>query len=214
MGFFSSKNKVDEEEKFLDAIQQGYLSNVTLPEVETVSHGMVTKGVATGVFGLVGLAMTMGSSNQLRKIRTIVRIPEKGIVIEKGTVNGKDIRIPWENILGASINHGVAISLVDGSVIEIGSPVLTKGFLVSVGKPDNLINYINDHARGQVEEGWDVVDDSYVDTEVDYSYLNITDEMIEKSSFSDGRPNFCMYCGHKVSEEDKHCRNCGHQLID
>lgn len=147
-------NVIQYNDEFQQIIAEGYLTNVYLPEVETVSHGMLTKGVATGVFGLVGLAMTMGSSTKQRKIRTIVRIPENGIVIEQGTVEGRDIKIPWENILGATTNRGVAISLVDGSVIEIGPPVLTKGFLFSIGHPDDLINFINDHAAGQVEEGW------------------------------------------------------------
>ncbi len=155
LGLGKNKEIFDEKDKFLESISQGWESKVVLPEIESVGHGMVTKGVATAALGIVGLAMTMGSSNKPRTINTIVRIPKNGIVIEKGTVDGKDIKIPWGNILAASKKNGTTISLVDGSIITIMMPpVLKKKMGIGIGKPDDLINFINERASGQVEEGW------------------------------------------------------------
>lgn len=211
------KALIKQNQEILNRLFNGVLTmKIILPEYEvSSSHGMLTKGVATAAFGIVGLAMTMGSSSNLREIKSVVRIADKGVVIRNGTVDGSDLRIPWDQIVSVQRKYyAVYLTLSGNQQIEIrfyGTSILGN----NAGYAKVFESYVNEHATGQVEEGWDVpLDDSYVDIEVDDSYLNITNEMIEKSCFSDGRPNFCMYCGHKVSEEDKNCLNCGHQLID
>lgn len=188
---------------------------IILPEYEvSSSHGMVTKGVATGVFGLVGLAMTMGSSSKLREIKGVVRIADKGVVIHNGTIDGSDLRIPWDQIVSVQRKSYVVYLILSGNQ-QIDIWFYGTGILGNIdGYSKVFESYVNEYARGQVDEGWDVpVENEEVDYSSSFS-MNLTDEMIKQISFPDGRPNFCMYCGNKVSEEDKNCRNCGYQLID
>jgi hypothetical protein len=155
MGFFSKhKLKLNDKEKrkAVTKMKEGWKTNVKLPEVESVGHGMVTKGVATAAFGIIGLAMTMGSSNKPRKIFTKVRVAEKGVVIEQGTTDGKDLKIPWNSIINShkeSINI-IALNLVDGGLITFNIYFSLK----QERSAEFIIDYINERACGQTEEGW------------------------------------------------------------
>ena len=59
------------------------------------------KGLATLAFGLVGLAATNGIKHEEKKrqLITTLQIVEKGIVFKKATMDGEDLRIPYENII-------------------------------------------------------------------------------------------------------------------
>jgi hypothetical protein len=155
MGLFSKKEKKllpMEKIRYIEKMKKGWTTNVKLPEVESVSHGMATKGVATAAFGIIGLAMTMGSSNKQRKIRAKIRFPENGIVIENGTTDGKDIKIPWKAIINAhNVGQNIYINLNEGEKIHF----LSYANIRHVESTSNFItSYINSRASGQVEEGW------------------------------------------------------------
>lgn len=206
MGLFSKKEKKltpMEKIRYMEKIKKGWVTNVKLPEIESVGHGVITKGVATAAFGVVGLAMTMGSYNQQRKISAKIRFPDNGIIIEKGNIDGRDIKLPWRIIIGASKDQltGINIELEEGQIINFlpyfsFNPKAITNF---------LIEYINEHAAGQIEDGWDFPSKPE-------PYHGITDEIIEKKRLQESKQYICMSCGNKLIETDRFCRNCGYEL--
>ena len=96
-------------DKILEAynIFEGIHVKATFPEEELVlkSHGGLAKGAATLGFGLVGLAATSGvkQKKQKKTIKTDLQVVDKGIVFKKATADGKDLRLPYDNIVKLSI---------------------------------------------------------------------------------------------------------------
>ena len=84
-------------------IFEGVECNVILPEKQLKTSGKsgATKGVATLALGFVGLAATSGTSQneENRNIRTIIQVVDKGIVFKNGSMDGSDIRIPYNQII-------------------------------------------------------------------------------------------------------------------
>lgn len=152
---------------FLRVMNDGWNSTVTLPEYETVDkHGGAGRGVATGAGvlvgglagGIIGYALTGGNKSKPRKIITDIRVAKKGIVIKKATIEGTDLRIPWENIINiedvSRMMGLVRLNLTDGSHISMDAVYVKSGWLSNHTFFDEFINYVNEHAKGQPEAGW------------------------------------------------------------
>lgn len=105
MGFFDGKTDQDYLEEMLAEynVFEGIKCEVIFPnkQLQIATSSGLKKGAATLAFGLVGLAATSGVKQEEKKrtLKTIFQIVEKGIVFKKATINGEDLRIPYENIV-------------------------------------------------------------------------------------------------------------------
>lgn len=164
MGFFFRGKKTKEKENqeaFEKFKNNGWVCEIILPEFETVSHGGATKAVATLAGGLIGFALVSGSKNQQRKINALVRVAEKGIVISNGTIDGKDLRIPWESIINIDlIKNWFFIKLVEGEEIRfsLGNSNYILESVQGVGNAKKfkkmILEYILPQIKGVADEGW------------------------------------------------------------
>lgn len=168
MGLFG--NKKTEEELMEEALEkcnifEGLLCRVTFPDIEIRlnSRSGWVKGAATLTLGIIGLAATSGfkQEEQNRQLTTTIQVVDKGIVFKKANKNGKDLRIPYEDIISAKRDPNdydiIIIQLVENQDIKImffmGSDTSSKqDFYVE----NHFINIINERACGaQYEEkGW------------------------------------------------------------
>ena len=172
---FQTKQKEKEEikkQKKIDKILEKYnifegiRVKATFPQEELVikSHGGVTRGAATLGFGLIGLAATSRTKHKKQKItkNTILQVVEKGIVFQKATNEGKDFRIPYDNIVKLSIatikglrgekeiKNQLVLNLLENQEIQImliGVPIDAR---------NQLLNIVNGRATGKENEesGW------------------------------------------------------------
>ena len=168
MGLFGNK-KIEEElmEEALEKcnIFEGLLCRVTFPDIEIRlnSRSGWVKGAATLTLGIIGLAATSGfkQEEQNRQLTTTIQVVDKGIVFKKANKDGKDLRIPYEDIISAKRDPNdydiIIIQLVENQDIKImffmGSDTSSKqDFYVE----NHFINIINERACGaQYEEkGW------------------------------------------------------------
>lgn len=81
-------------------------------------------------------------NSNTRKKRGVIRIVEEGVHIEKGTVNGKTLKIPWISIVSAQngeFRGNIKITLSDGGIIEFNTYTSHKSMQIR----DFLIYYIN-----------------------------------------------------------------------
>lgn len=153
-------------EEFLQVIKEGWNNTVTLPGFKVVdSHGGAGRGVATGAGvlvgglagGMIGYALSSGTKTKKKSIDTDIRVADKGIVISKATDEGSDLKIPWEDIInmeeGMRMINETILNLKNGIEIKITAPS-SPGFLFSHYYIDEFINYVNEHAKGQPEQGW------------------------------------------------------------
>ena len=105
MGFFDNKTKEDHIEEMLADynVFEGIKCEAIFPnkQLQIATSSGKKKGLATLAFGLVGLAATSGVKHEekKRKLMATFQIVEKGIVFKKATMNGEDLRIPYENII-------------------------------------------------------------------------------------------------------------------
>lgn len=167
MGLFGDPAEdIDEENKVLENNNpyDWVKCKVELPGFEMVieSASPWARGLATGAFGLVGLAVTSGVNQSYERpvLNTHFRIAEKGVVIFQACKDGADLRIPWDNIIHASyIRHNpydkLRIRLLKNQTIEI--------YFNNLSFFDNPIHYcrgvarlINEKACGvsPEDEGW------------------------------------------------------------
>lgn len=179
-------------------IYEGIDCVVYFPQEELVlkSHGGVTRGVATLGFGLVGLAATSGVKQKKQKIRkrTSLQIADKGIVFKKVTDDGKDLRIPYDNIISFNvltqkfgkkerilINH-YELLLLENQSLMVG---LSLNKETSEIITPELVDIINERATGKdnEEEGWglDYANNKLLtevnDEEIPTGFISTTDEL-------------------------------------
>ena len=170
MGLFSSDISLEEreqqrKEKVLEEnnIFEGIECDVVLPEKQLKTSGSsgTKKGIATLAFGIIGWAATSGTSQneENRIIKTIFQVVDKGIVFKNGSMDGSDIRIPYEEIVKMEVvkpenstTLGV-ISLLKNKVIIIKIWNMYKEVILN-----HIANIINERACGaQYEEaGWGI----------------------------------------------------------
>ena len=166
----SSENKEDKKTKKINKslekynIFEGVKVRAIFPEKEVVikSHGGLTKGVATLTFGLAGLGATSGlkQKKQNKTIDTIFQIVKKGVVFKKAADNGKDLRIPYDNIVKAykdtglvQINNKLFIQLLENQKITL---LVSASMRHNENIRDYLIEILNERATGveNEEAGW------------------------------------------------------------
>lgn len=110
MGFFSSDITPEEREqqrieKTLGEfnIFEGFECEVIFPEkqLKTTGSSGTKKGLATLAFGVIGWAATSGTSQneENRIVTTIFQVVDKGIVFKNASIDGSDIRIPYNEII-------------------------------------------------------------------------------------------------------------------
>lgn len=168
MGLFGSKKS--EEELMEEALEkcnifEGLLCRVTFPDIEIRlnSRSGWVKGAATLTLGIIGLAATSGfkQEEQNRQLTTTIQVVDKGIVFKKANKDGKDLRIPYEDIESAKRNPNdqdiIIVQLVENQDIKImffmgNGTSMKQDFYVE----NHFINIINERATGaQYEEaGW------------------------------------------------------------
>ena len=159
--FKKSDDEIKEEALMEYNIFEGIFAWVTFPDKQlkvSTSSG-VTRGVATLAFGLIGLAATSGikQKEKFRELKTTFQIVDKGIVFKNATLDGKDLRIPYDNIIGAqrAKDDDLVITLLENQEIYIFFSNFRKieyrKFVVQ-----HVIDTINERACGaQYEEsGW------------------------------------------------------------
>ena len=144
-------------------IFEGVECNVILPEKQLKTSGKsgATKGAATLAFGFVGLAATSGTSQneENRNIRTIIQVVDKGIVFKNGSMDGSDIRIPYNQIIKMELfgeksnNQGLLTLLRNKRVIIVPKLLDKKQSEIIL---THLMNIINERASGIKYEdpGW------------------------------------------------------------
>ena len=97
------KQKLIEETLGKYNIFEGVECEVILPEKQLKTSGSsgAKKGIATLAFGIIGWAATSGTSQneENRIIKTIFQVVDKGIVFKNGSMDGSDIRIPYDEIV-------------------------------------------------------------------------------------------------------------------
>ena len=134
-------------------------------ELKIVTHSGLTKGVATFAFGFVGLAATSSikSEKENKILNTVFQIADKGIVFKRATDEGKDLRIPFENIVDANdiqMDNGpinvINIILLENQKITI---LISSSKLMPSEErilKNHIMNIIKERACGaQYEEaGW------------------------------------------------------------
>lgn len=151
-------------------IYDGIECKVMFPqeELRLKSHGGFTKGVATLGFGLVGLAATSGVKQEKKRVvkNTELQLAEKGVVFKKVTDDGKDLRIPYEEIISFTThkqqmrnNKEIVVKahyellLLENQSLIIALPL--KGDNLEIISQD-LVDAINANATGKDNEetGW------------------------------------------------------------
>ena len=142
-------------------IRQGIDVTVITPETEIITKNTssdLMKTMATFSWGVAGYAMTSGKKTveQNKKIETILKVVPKGIVFDKASLDGKDIRIPWDNIVKTSRNKRLYfnIHLIENQEFEIWVNPFKKGNDEANALAEYLARVINENATGVEEEGW------------------------------------------------------------
>ena len=144
-------------------IFEGIECEAILPEKQLKTSGSSgkKKAVVTLAFGIVGWAATSGTSQneENRIITTIFQVVDKGIVFKNGSIDGSDIRIPYEDIIKIEVpdnnnNDRIAIiTLLENKHIIINPKIpYFKAKIIL----DHISNILNERACGaQYEEaGW------------------------------------------------------------
>ena len=170
MGLFGSDISPEEREREMIEetlseynIFEGIECEVILPEKQLKTSGSSgkKKGVATLAFGIVGWAATSGTSQneENRILTTIFQVVDKGIVFKNGSMDGSDIRIPYDEIIEMEVLYSQKspvlgmITLLKNKRIIIDPKVgYTRGEIIL----DHMYDILNERACGaQYEEvGW------------------------------------------------------------
>ena len=166
------KRIVQEQEKINQIrnqfnIYKGINCKVTFPTEEVVlkSHGGIARTAATLSFGVLGFVATSGVKQQKKKIvkDTTLQIVEKGVVFKKVTDDGKDLRIPYDNIISFTLfnekigrnNKYYELLLLENQSLIISLSKKLKGNKLEIIAQD-LVDVINGRATGKdtEEDGW------------------------------------------------------------
>ena len=176
MALFNSKTPEEKEQEKINSEQkriedtlaefnifEGFECEVIFPEkqLKTTGSSGTKKGLATLAFGVIGWAATSGTSQneENRIVTTIFQVVEKGIVFKNGSMDGSDIRIPYDEIINMEVvqpeRSGIIgiITLLKNKRIIINPKI---GFLRGEIILEHTSNILNERACGaQYEEsGW------------------------------------------------------------
>ena len=157
--------KKSEEEKIDETLTkynifEGIDCEVIFPDTQLkiATHGGLTRGAATLAFGIIGLAATSSVKHkeEKRKIKSNFQVVEKGIVFKRAKKDGKDLRIPYDNIVKVKQNglFEFHIVLLENQVIILELENMRLDPIKILG--NHIITTLNERACGaQYEEvGW------------------------------------------------------------
>lgn len=144
-------------DKTLFHLENSVKCTVKLPDYEIRGHSGKTKAIATLAGGIPGFALASGSKRKRRKIKSSMRMAEKGIIIQNGEINGADLRIPWDNIVNidGKINQ-LSLALSDGGKIDINLDYKFSNSIGSRNPAKYVVQIIQPKCQGTVieDEGW------------------------------------------------------------
>ena len=170
MGLFGNDISPEEKErqrmeKTLEEfnIFEGIECEVIFPEKQLKTSGSsgAKKGLATLAFGVLGWAATSGTSQneENRVVTTIFQVVDKGIVFKNGSMDGSDVRVPYNEIINMEV-----IDPDQGSIMGMITLLKNKRIIINpkrgftTGKIilNHTSNILNERACGaQYEEaGW------------------------------------------------------------
>ena len=187
MGLLDNFKKSDEEIKEEALMEynifEGISALVTFPDkqLKIGTHSGAARGVATLAFGLIGLAAASGvkQKEEFRTLRTLFQIVEKGLVFKNATLEGKDLRIPYDNVVGAERvkDDDLVINLLENQEIFILFKMEKIGYRKFVVQ--HVIDIINQRACGaQYEEvGWGLEHATAESTETPQENNSLMDEL-------------------------------------
>lgn len=142
-------------------IRKGIEVTVITPEIELITKNTssdLMRTMATFSWGVAGYAMTSGKKTveQNKKIETILKVVPNGIVFDKASADGKDIRIPWDNIVKTSRSKQLYFNLhlIENQEFEILVNPFKKGNKEANALTEHISRVINENASGVEEEGW------------------------------------------------------------
>ena len=176
MGLFNRKSKEEKEkeetEKLLRTydVHKGVIAHVIFPEKELKikTQNPAMKGMAAWSWGVVGLAMTSGvkTEEKRKSLKTVIQVAEKGVVIKNAQSDGRDLRIPFTNIIRATDDKMVngkysdylRLILLENQIIQVSLLTRSKVTMKKAVKVTNkqFIDSINAKATGAQHEeaGW------------------------------------------------------------
>ena len=140
---FNATMKLNSNEKdkkiALEKIAHGWDSHIDLP----MFHTLPFKGNANEEYIFLNGVndFIIIPNDERRKIKTLMRIANPGIVIEKGTINNEQLRLPWPSMLESKVvGRSICLKLDKNQWIKFsGFPVfrIEKHSLAFISK---LIN--------------------------------------------------------------------------
>lgn len=164
------QKEMEEEKNNKYNVEYGVKCKFIFPETElkikTQSPAM--KGMAAWSWGVVGLAMTSGvkTEEKRKSLNTIIQVVEKGVVLKNAQADGKDLRIPFDNIIRATddkyvngkFSEYLRLILLENQVIQISLITQNKLRLRKEVKQANedFLRLVNERATGSQNEetGW------------------------------------------------------------
>ena len=142
-------------------IREGIDVTVITPEIEIITKNTssdLMRTLATINWGVAGYAMTSGKKTveQNKKIETKIKVVPNGVVFVKASDDGKDIRIPWDNIVKTSRSKQLYFNLhlIENQEFEIWITPYKKGNKEANALAEYLARVINQNATCIEEDGW------------------------------------------------------------
>lgn len=149
-------------------IYKGIDCKVQFPQQELFlkSHSGLKRGIATFTLGLVGFAATSNIKQEKKHIvkNTQLQIADKGVVFKKVTDDGRDLRIPYDNIISFTLltqkigkkgKEFYELLLLKNQSLILSFSKKLKGNELEIISQD-LVDVINGRATGKntEEAGW------------------------------------------------------------
>ena len=165
MGFLDNFKKSDNEMRYEALAQynifEGVDCDVIFPnsQLKIATYIGLTRSAATLTSSFVVLTDSSRVNQNDGKIRmeSVILVANKGLIFKQVTHEGKDLRIPYENVIRSDPgrgSHEIIISLLENQEITVEldymKPIMAKIVV------DHITNNINERACGaQLEEtGW------------------------------------------------------------
>lgn len=177
-------------------VHKGVSCHVIFPEKELKikTQNPAMKGMAAWSWGVVGLAMTSGVTTEEKRksLDTVIQVAEKGVVMKNAQSDGRDLRIPFTNIIRVTDDKYVngkysdylRLILLENQIIQISLITRSKVKMKKTVKWVNqeFIESINSKATGakHEESGWGLDYAENDDAEISQNNIKSdTDELKE-----------------------------------
>ena len=165
MGFLDNFKRSDNEIRYEALAQynifEGVDCDVIFPDAQLriATYIGLTRSAATLTSSFVVLADSGSVDQNDGKIRveSVIQVANKGLIFKQATHEGKDLRIPYENVIRSdpgSGSHEIIITLLENQEIAVELDYMRPNMAKIV--VDHITNNINERACGaQLEEtGW------------------------------------------------------------